>query len=225
MLMQHIPHISWLGHAGFFLEDVTNGNRVYCVDPFELTQTELAKADLLFITHAHPDHLSPIDIKKIIKPNCIAVAPKDCLNRIQINEAQKFPIVPHMQYTINNFVFETVPAYNIKAERLTFHPKENNWVGYIFHLNNQQIYHAGDTDFIPEMRSLKEKNLDVAILPIGGHYCMGVEEAIEAANHIAAKVTIPMHYKKLVGDKHSIMVEQFKHQVTNSQVVVLEELP
>jgi len=64
-------------------------------------------------------------------------------------------------------------------------------------LNGKQIYHAGDTDFIDEMKGLKEMNLDVAMLPIGGHYTMDIEEAAAAANEISAKITVPMHYRRI----------------------------
>ena len=109
-------------------------------------------------------------------------------------------------------------------QRLSFHPKANNWVGYIFELNGQKIYHAGDTDFTEEMRNLKNLNLDVALLPIGGTYTMDVQEAAEAANEIAAKTTIPMHYKNLVGENYKSIEEEFKRLVKNSKVVILKEL-
>ena len=96
-------------------------------------------------------------------------------------------------------------------------------MGYIFELNDKKVYHAGDTDFIPEMNNLKSLNLDVALLPMGGTYTMDAQEAAQAANAIGAKITIPMHYKMIVGNKASEVEEKFKSLVTTSKVLILTE--
>ncbi|PIZ97811.1 MAG: Zn-dependent hydrolase, partial [Candidatus Levybacteria bacterium CG_4_10_14_0_2_um_filter_36_16] len=131
---------------------------------------------------------------------------------------------PNKSYEINGFKFDTVPAYNVVPERLSFHPKSNNWVGYIFNLNGLTIYHAGDTDFTAEMNTFDKLSIDIAMLPMGGTYTMNVEEAIEAANAIGAKKTIPMHYKSLLKEKACEAEEKLKKGVVNSEVVILEEL-
>lgn len=222
--MNEINNIVWLGHASFFFTDKESGNRIYYVDPFDLRQTNLEKGDLIFITHAHYDHLSFEDVKKIIKSESIVIAPIDCLEKMNIDEYQTYPVSPNQTYSVKGFSFLTIPAYNTHPEKQSFHPKANNWVGYIFTLNGKKIYHAGDTDFTPEMKTLKEMNLDITMLPIGGTYTMDVEEAAQAANAIAAKITIPMHYKRLLKENSQEAEEQLKNLVTNSQVVVLEEL-
>jgi L-ascorbate metabolism protein UlaG (beta-lactamase superfamily) len=219
-----VENIKWFGHASFAITDSTTGNRVYFIDPFELPEGNSDKADLIFITHAHQDHLSEGDIDHILKPDTIVVATPDSLSTLKIQDEQKFPVAPNTFYTIKSIPFETVPAYNTNPEKLKFHPKENNWVGYIITVNKQKIYHAGDTDFIPEMKDLASKNLDFAMLPMGGHYTMGVDEAIEAANAIKSKVTMPMHYKRILGDAYKDHEEKFKKGVTNSKVVIPEEI-
>jgi L-ascorbate metabolism protein UlaG (beta-lactamase superfamily) len=216
--------IRWFGHASFAIIDSLNGNRIYFIDPYELLSTTSDKADLIFITHAHHDHLSLGDINHILKPATIVIATVDSLATLKIPSEQKFEVTPNKSYDIKGTKFETVPAYNIREDRLNYHPKSNNWVGYILYVNNQKIYHAGDTDFIPEMRDLSSKNLDIAMLPMGGTYTMEVEEMTEAANAIAAKITIPMHYRRLLGDKHKEAEQKLKQGVTNSKVVILEEL-
>lgn len=214
--------INWLGHASFFFTD-KNGNKIYFIDPFELNDRKLEKADLIFITHAHPDHFSEADIDKIIKENTTIVAPPDILTKIDISSERKVSVEPHNNYVVKDFSFRTVPAYNNRPERLNFHPKSNNWVGYIFNLNGKKIYHAGDTDFIEEMRELIGLDLDIAMLPIGGTYTMHADEAAEAANAIGAKITIPMHYKVLNASNHEEVEETFKKLVKNSKVVILPE--
>lgn len=210
--------ITWFGHASFSFVD-EQGNKIYYVDPFEL-KGELEQGDLIFITHAHYDHCSIDDVKKILKEDSLLIAPPDCLSMIDVPN-EKNPVQPNKIYEVKGFKFQTIPAYNINKP---FHPKSNNWVGYIFTLNNKKVYHAGDTDFIPEMKELKNLNLDIAMLPIGGTYTMNVDEAIQAANAIGAKTTIPMHYKSILGDNYKTAEEKFKKNVTNSKVVILEEV-
>jgi len=218
-----MENIKWLGHASFYLVD-QNSNKIYYVDPFNLKFTDQKKADVVFITHAHQDHFSLSDLEKIIKDDTIIVAPPDILREIERRETLKQAVVPNNSYDVNGFKFQTAPAYNTNVEKLHFHPKTNNWVGYIFELNGKKIYHAGDTDFIPEMKDLNKLNLDVALLPIGGKFTMETEEAAEAANAIAAKTTIPMHYKRLNPNNYHELELKFKILVTNSEAVILKEL-
>lgn len=214
--------INWLGHAGFFFED-QNGNKIYFVDPFELGDRKLDKADLIFITHAHYDHFSQGDIDKIIKNDTVIIAPPDILSHISIGDERKVKVEPNQSYTVKDFKFSTIPAYNHRPGRQELHPRRNNWVGYIFELNGKKVYHAGDTDFTDEMRSLKSLRLDVAMLPMGGNFTMDVDEMIEAANWIGAKITIPIHYKRLLGENYKEAEEKLKSGVTNSKVVILTE--
>jgi len=218
-----MENIQWLGHASFHFID-ENGHKIYYVDPFNLESLTPEKADLVFITHAHQDHFSLIDLEKITKDNTIIIAPPDILREIGRKEALEQPVEPNKNYAVKGFKFQTIPAYNTNPEKLHFHPKTNNWVGYIFELNGKKIYHAGDTDFIPEMKELKKMNVDIALLPIGGKFTMEVEEAADAANAIAAKITIPMHYKRLNPGVYKELEEKFKHLVINSEVMILEEL-
>lgn len=226
--MENMDNIRWFGHASFAIIDSSNGNRIYFIDPFELPTSPpaggLGKADLIFITHAHHDHLSLGDIDHILKPETTIIATPDSLATLRIPNEQKFSVEPNKEYKVAGTKFETVPAYNVAAERLSFHPRSNNWVGYILFVNNQKIYHAGDTDFVPEMQSLASRNLDIAMLPMGGTYTMEVEEMIEAANVIAAKITIPMHYRSLLGDKYKEAEEKLKKGVKNSKVTILDEV-
>lgn len=218
-----MENINWLGHASFFFSDA-NGNRIYFVDPFELGERKLDKADLIFITHAHYDHFSPQDLDKIIKEATVIIAPPDILAQIQFPNERKQAVEPNNSYDVKGFKFSTIPAYNNRPGREEKHPRRNNWVGYIFELNGKKVYHAGDTDFTDEMRKLKDLSLDVAMMPMGGNFTMDVDEMIEAANYIAAKVTIPMHYKRLLGENYKEAEEKLKSRVTNSQVLILTEI-
>jgi L-ascorbate metabolism protein UlaG (beta-lactamase superfamily) len=221
LMSDALGSVKWFGHASFMFTDKASGNRIYYVDPFEFKSDGKEKADVIFITHAHYDHCDPDSVKKILKPETVIVVPGGCKEKLKVN-AEFIDAVPNKEYDVKGFKFRTVPAYNVKPDRLQYHPKSNSWVGYIFSLNNQTIYHAGDTDFIPEMKQLGKIN--VAMLPIGGTYTMDADEAIVAANTIAADITVPMHYRRLLGSNYKSAEEKFKAGVTKSKVVILEQV-
>jgi L-ascorbate metabolism protein UlaG (beta-lactamase superfamily) len=200
--------IYYLGHSAFMLR----GPKVIYIDPYKLKNEE--KADVIFITHAHFDHLSPEDLKKISTEKTAIVSP------VTINGYKKITIVkPGNEYIVEGIKFRTVPAFNVKIDKLSYHPKENNWVGYIINFMGRKIYHAGDTDFVESMKSFGE--IDVALIPMGGTYTMDTQDAIEAANTIKAKVTVPMHYKTLLGNRANDAEQLFKDRVPNT--VIMQE--
>lgn len=216
--------ITWYGHANFRLIDKVSGNTVYYIDPYNFpTSTKLSPADIVFITHAHGDHCSPSDVDRIIKRDTVLVMPSDCLEKFQVAN-EKIGVAPKHAYEVKKLHFETVAAYNTHPQRLQSHPKESKWVGYIFTINNKKVYHAGDTDFTSEMKDLRKMGLEIAMLPIGGLHTMDVDEAITAANTIQAKITIPMHYKSLLGEAAVDAERKFSEGVTKSHVVLLEEV-
>jgi len=179
-----MPSIIWLGHASFCIE---GKKLVVYIDPWKLSNTK-KKADLILVTHEHYDHCSADDIEKIKKGNTLIIAPNECEAKLGKIKAVK----PGDSLTVNDIKIEAVPAYNTNKK---FHPKENGKVGYILTIDGQRIYHAGDTDFIPEMSRLG--NIDIALLPVGGIYTMAAEEAVKI---IKPKLAIPMHYGDIVGE-------------------------
>ena len=125
-------------------------------------------------------------------------------------------IKPGEKMTIDTLTFEATPAYNTNKQ---FHPKEKGWLGFIIEIDGVRIYHAGDTDFIPEMKTL---NVDMALLPVSGTYVMTSDEAVEAALAIHPAVAIPMHYGAIVGDATD--ADNFKDKLKgNVEVLVLEK--
>jgi L-ascorbate metabolism protein UlaG (beta-lactamase superfamily) len=203
-------NIHWYGQSAFRIED---GQKQIYIDPWKLPDGKLPKADVIFITHAHFDHLSQDDITQIRKEGTVLVAPKDVA--AQLKGTVKI-VAPNQSLKVAGIKVATVPAYNLKKN---FHPKANNWVGYILTLSNgETIYHAGDTDFIPEMKSLK---VDVAMLPCGGTYTMNAKEAAEAANTFKPKIAIPMHYGDVVGSDRD--AETFKKEFHGETVIKKRE--
>jgi L-ascorbate metabolism protein UlaG (beta-lactamase superfamily) len=98
-----------------------------------------------------------------------------------------------------------VPSYNTDKD---FHPRKNSWLGFIVELEGVKIYHAGDTDFIPEMKDLKA---DIALLPVSGTYVMNADQAVKAALAINPRLAVPMHYGAIVGDETDAL--QFKEKL------------
>lgn len=174
-----------------------NKEKVIYIDPFKINE-DYKDADIIFITHDHYDHYSEEDIDKIKKENTIIVAPEELITKLLNKGFQKNYIItvkPNKKYQVEGIEFETIPAYNIKKQ---FHPKENEWVGYILELNGVKYYIAGDTDITEENKKVK---CDVAFVPVGGTYTMDAKEAATLVNEIKPKIAVPIHYGSIVGTK------------------------
>ena len=174
-----------------------NKGKVIYIDPFKIDK-DYKDADIIFITHDHYDHYSEEDIDKIKKENTIIVAPEELITKLLNKGFQKNYIItvkPNKKYQVEGIEFETVPAYNMNKQ---FHPKENEWVGYIIELNGIKYYIAGDTDITEENKKVK---CDVAFVPVGGTYTMDAKEAATLVNEIKPKIAVPIHYGSIVGTK------------------------
>jgi len=207
--------ISWLGHDGFRIK---NSKTVY-IDPYVMETGE--NANIILISHEHFDHCSPGIIKKIVTPNTTIIT--TALVKRQLSGTKTKEIrgaKPGEKILVDAVSVETVPAYNLNKFRSPgqpFHSKQEEMLGFIVTINDVRIYHAGDTDSIPEMEGM---NVDIACLPVSGTYVMTAEEAAEAAGRIKPKIAIPMHYGSIVGDESD--AERFK-KLAACQVVILEK--
>lgn len=193
-----LENINVLCHSAIRLEI---DNKIIYIDPYSLT-SNANDADLIFITHDHYDHFSIEDIKKAEKSNTIFIIPESMLeNAIKsgIKENRIIKIKPNQNYKYENLKIETIPAYNVNKK---FHPKENNWVGYLIEYNNVVYYIAGDTDITNENKKVK---CDIAFVPIGGTYKMNYKEAAKLINEIKPKFVVPIHYGKIVGTKQDAL--------------------
>jgi L-ascorbate metabolism protein UlaG (beta-lactamase superfamily) len=204
----------WIGHASFYIKA---GDTTIFIDPFKVTNKIKARADLVLVTHSHHDHDDPASVEMVKKDGTEFIGANKCLEGHKKLAVSK----PGFKTKFKGIGIEAVPAYNTKEERLKFHPKSEGWVGYIIDVEGLRIYHAGDTDHIPEMGALKD--IDIALLPMGGTYTMGAAEAIEAANSIAPKSIVPMHYKMLLGKEKSDNLEkELKSKLDN--VMIMREV-
>jgi len=188
-----LENVDCLGHATVKIKN----DLVIYIDPYKISDTE--KADIILITHDHYDHLSLQDIKKIQKEETDIIIPSAAIEGVSGNVKE---INPGDSITVKGIDIKVVPAYNIKKK---FHPKKKNYVGYIVKVHNISYYHSGDTDRIPEMKNL---NVDVAFLPVGGTYTMDAKQAAKATEDIKPKVAVPLHYGSVVGTIED--AEEFK---------------
>ncbi len=202
--------VSWLGHAAFRVSD----SAVVYVDPYEIAGGR--RADVVLITHDHFDHCSPEDVAKIASPETVIVAPAPCLKKLGGLPGRRAEVSPGTEVDVGGVKIRAIPAYNVRPERRKFHPREKGYVGYVFELDGVKVYHAGDTDLIPEMEGLE---VDVALLPVSGTYVMDPEEAARAAEAIGPRVAIPMHYGSIVGSERD--AQRFSELVSCCEVVVL----
>ncbi|MFB0552932.1 MAG: MBL fold metallo-hydrolase [Phycisphaerae bacterium] len=192
--------IQWLGHASFKIchEDI-----VIYIDPWKLKESP-HDANLVFVSHSHHDHYSPEDITKISGPDTKLIASADVVAKEKAGEA----ITPGLMIELEGVRVRGVAAYNPDK---AFHPKKNNWVGFLIEIGSKQIYYAGDTDLTEEIKNIKYI-IDVALLPVGGTYTMNAEEAAEAAKYIKPALAIPYHWGDIIGgqedaDKFAALAE------------------
>ncbi len=214
--------IKWLGNSGFLIKS----NKIIYIDPYNILEgTE--KADLILLTHSHYDHCSVVDINKIIQKGTKIILPADCQSKItRFNVPIDIQIVePGQELNVFGINVSTLPAYNIDKP---FHKKEDGWVGYLIKINGVIVYHAGDTDVIPEMQKLtgykQAGKKFVALLPVGGRFAMTVEEALEAAKLIKPFLAVPMHYGSVVGSKEDAeeFVQLCKDEDINAKILEKE---
>ena len=148
----------------------------------------MPKADVIFITHEHPDHYDESSIKLLSHDNTRVILNKRCAEMLGSGTA----MTNGDTLTIaDGFTVEAVPAYNTTEGHLQFHPKGRD-NGYILTLDGLRIYIAGDTEDIPEMANIPD--IDIAFLPCNQPYPMTPDQLVRAAKTLMPKVIFPYHY-------------------------------
>ncbi len=215
MYEYHGVKLTWLGHDGFRIQ---NGQIIY-IDPFQIEGGP--KADIVLVSHEHFDHCNVDDLKKIVGPNTTIIAHVQSKSELSKLSAKEVKILkPGDKVNLGDIGVEAVPAYNMDKFRepgKVFHPKEDGKLGFIVTVKGVRIYHAGDTDHIPEMKNIRT---DVALIPVSGTYVMTVQEAAEAVESINPKVAIPMHYGSIVGSRQDAEALQ---KLVKAEVKILEK--
>lgn len=176
------------------------------IDPWQASGD---KADIILMTHDHYDHCDPSSVEALRKEDTLVLGPSSCSSKINNLRV----ISPGETLEDRGVKIEWVHAYNIGKP---FH-KKGECLGYVITLAGKRIYHAGDTDRIPEMKGLGR--IDIALLPVGGTYTMTAEEAAHAANQdIRPKTAVPIHYGDVAGSRKD--AEKFR-QLCECEVAIL----
>ncbi len=197
--------LQWLGHASF---RIRHDDTVIYIDPWKLKGSP-KDATIVLVSHSHYDHYSAEDVARVSGPDTKLIAPVDVIGEYGNGQAIK----PGQKIEIEGISISGVSAYNPNKQ---FHPKRNNWVGFVIEAGSKRIYYAGDTDLINEMKTLKD--IDVALLPVGGTYTMNAKDAAEAIGHIKPKQAIPYHWGDIVGSRSD--ADQFA-EIAQCEVTVM----
>jgi len=185
----NIDHLAWLGHSSFRL----SGSRLIYFDPWEVSGPA---ADFILITHDHFDHCDPPTVKALWGPQTQIVTEPASAAKLKAEGFDKLTVLePGGEMEAAGVKIKAVPSYNTNKD---FHPRDKNYLGFVVTLDGLSVYHAGDTDHIEEMKTIKAQ---VALLPVSGTYVMTAEEAVQAALDLSPAVAVPMHFNKIVGDE------------------------
>ena len=179
--------LSWLGHASFQI----SGKKTVYIDPWKI-DGEPHDGDLVLVSHSHFDHFSEEDIRSVLKEGGTVIGSKDVVEELGYGRG----LSPEETMDFEGVSIEGVAAYNVEKE---YHPKENGWLGFVVAMDGKRLYYAGDTDSVEEMKSLE--NIDLALLPVGGNFTFGPEEAAEAVNAFSPKKALPYHWGDVIGNR------------------------
>lgn len=172
-----------------------DGREIY-VDPVTKVGSKtidyagLPKADFIFITHEHFDHLDTKATQQLSNDRTQLVTNASCAEMLGYGTVMANGDILQLA---EDFTVEAVPAYNNSEGHLQFHPKGRD-NGFILTLDGFRIYIAGDTEDIPEMAELKD--IDIAFLPCNQPYTMTVDQLVHAARMVKPKVLFPYHYSQ-----------------------------
>lgn len=198
--------ITWLHHASFLIQ--AGGENLY-IDPFRVT--EGPKANYILVSHDHFDHFDDESISALSGDATKVIASA----AIKKTGGVDVILEPGVPAKLGDWMIHCVPAYNVGK---SFHQKESGGCGFFIEhtgvSGSVAIYHAGDTDWIPEMSELRGR-VHIALLPIGGTYTMNVDDAVKAVATIAPEVVIPMHYNML--DETRVSNEDLERFVDSSK--------
>ena len=167
------------------------GGKVILIDPSRGDFTGVPQPDLLLITHTHGDHLDREMITKLKKPSTVIVGSPAVLDTVNARETVLTVVGSGEKKTVQGIEIEGVPAYNIvRGDEVPRHHKGIG-NGFILGFGDARVYLSGDTDSVPEIKSLK--NITVAFL-------LGINSPAVTAQCVKdfrPKIYYPYHYNRL----------------------------
>ena len=189
--------ITWLGHAAF--QFVLDGRSVL-VDPFltgnplAATSADQPSAEIIFLSHAHGDHTG----------DTLVIAQRTGAKIVANNEIATYygrnkNIQTHGQNPGGSFNHGFVTAKWTVAHHSSSFPDgtyggEPNGFILTCHDSGLKIYFAGDTSLFGDMKLIGDHGIDIALLPIGDNYTMGIDDSILATQFVRPRYVLPMHY-------------------------------
>jgi L-ascorbate metabolism protein UlaG (beta-lactamase superfamily) len=200
--------ITFIGHGTLMFKF---GGKVIHVDPWAdlADYTKLPKANLILLTHEHRDHLNLKTVEILRTEKTAVVGTKACAQQVAGAMVMNNGDIK----TVEGLEIKAVPAYNIVHKRDTgqpFHPQgEGN--GYLIAFGDKNVYVAGDTENIPEMKQLK--NIDIAFLPMNLPYTMTPEMVADTARVLQPKILYPYHYGETDTSQLAALLEDTKIEV------------
>ena len=201
-----IDRIQWLGHGSFIIQ----GPPLIYINPWRVARSVFL-ADVILISHNHYDHCSEADIAKLCGPHTQIIA-----NAQVAQEIENCTVIrPWQSVTVDRACIKAIPAYSPSDWR---HPLEDGGLGFVISINLHDIYYAGDTQIIPEMRGLRP---DIAILPIDGNGTMTVAEAAELTRQMRPRWTIPSNWGPAPEGATRLDALAFKQQTEETTETVI----
>ena len=205
--------ITFLGHGSLLFQ--FDGKNIY-VDPFSRVAdySQLPKADLILLTHEHPDHLDHQALASVRTDKTDLILTAACDRQIDGGMVLQNGDV----HTANGILVEAVPAYNLLHKRDNgepFHPKGVG-NGYVLTFGDQRVYVAGDTENTPEMKRLR--NIDIAFLPMNLPYTMTPEMVADAALAFRPRILYPYHF----GETDTSRIEELLADARGIEVRIRE---
>jgi len=201
-----IDQIQWLGYGSFMIQ----GQPLIYVNPWRVAQVTFV-ADVVLVTHAHFEHFSPPDIERVSSPTTLILGNQQVADQMPGVEV----LMPFHSKVVDRARITALPAYSTSS---SVHKREDGGLGFLISLNFYDIYYAGDTEIIPEMRNISP---DIAILPIDGMGTLTPESAAELVREMRPRYVIPCNwgaggvsigdaerFKRLVGDRSEVRIPQ-----------------
>ena len=208
--------LTWLGHSCVLL----TGSKKVLIDPFiEGGSVQGTNPDIVAVTHGHADHMGEIhvlnrktvaitEIARYLKAKGLPVESMNIGGTIMV-EGVSFTMTAAVH---SSAIEEAEPGFSAGAA-----------AGFVIGMNGVKIYHAGDTALFSDMKLIGELyHPDIALLPIGGRFTMGIAEAMMAANFIGAKTVIPIHYN--TWDRINADPKQFKKAIERTTDIKVQVL-
>lgn len=205
-------HLTWYGHSCFLLD---SGPHRLLFDPW-LNQNPCSPAkaheitcDYIFCSHAHEDHMA--DALEIARKNqAPIIASYELAEYFASQGVNTLDPMPGGKIPLAFGWVKVTPAVHSSALELGGGKNLPMGIpqGYVVSIDGRQIYHAGDTALFSDMRLIGRLDLDLALLPIGDWYTMGIDDATDALDLLYPRLAVPMHF----GTNEKIAVDPVRFQ-------------